>query len=606
MEQTPQAPIQEESAVSLTQSDSVQNMDDAQQPADQEYVNVGPASFTAPQPDKNGVIAIGEVDETEIAYSPEEFASLEKWYDNSFKRNPENEIIRGRIIQITDNEIVVDIGFKSEGIIPSDEFPNLEELHLDDEIEVFLESMENKEGTIVLSKKKADFYKVWDQIKKDYEDNTLVDGFLAKRIKGGMVAKIYGVEAFLPGSQIDIKQVTDFERYVGQTIPVKIIKVNKTRRNIVVSRRAVLEEEREKKRDEILRHIEKGMIVEGIVKNITDFGVFIDLGGVDGLLHITDMSWGRINHPSEMLKISDRIKIKVIEYDKQKQRISLGLKQMEPYPWEKVEEKYPIGSKIKGKVVSLTDYGAFVELEKGIEGLIHISEMSWTQHVKHPSQVLKVGEDIEAIVLNVNRGDEKISLGLKQVNPDPWEVAAEKYPNGTQLRGSVKNLTNFGAFIEIEDGIEGLVHISDISWTKRIRHPNELLKKGDEIDVLVLGFDRENRRISLGMKQIMDDPWKIHSQEFAPGKETMGTIRKVLEKGLIIDLNYDLEGFVPVSQVGPFINKKPSDFFFDGMDVPMKVIELDNENRRIVLSVKEYFDTRTEDERQAFLDNIKK
>lgn len=552
------------------------------------------------------IISVGETMDTEKEYSEVEQQEMMDRYVKSFKDISDNEIHKGRIIQITNTEVVVDIGFKSEGLIPIDEFPNLEELKLGDEIEVFLENIENKEGTIALSKKKADFFKVWDQIKKDYEDNNLVDGFLAKRIKGGMVAKIYGVEAFLPGSQIDIKQVTDFEKYVGKTLPLKIIKVNKTRRNIVVSRRAVLEDEREKKRSEILKNIEKGMIVEGVVKNITDFGVFIDLGGVDGLLHITDMSWGRINHPSEMLKISDKVKVKVIEYDKQKQRISLGIKQLEPYPWEKVEEKYPIGSKVNGRVVSLTDYGAFIELEKGIEGLVHISEMSWTQHVKHPSQVLKIGEEIEAVVLNVNRNDEKISLGLKQINPDPWEIAAEKYPIGTCLKGIVKNLTNFGAFIEIEDGVEGLVHISDISWTKRIRHPNELLKKSEEVDVVVLGMDRENRRISLGMKQIVEDPWKIHAQEFAPGKETNGKIRKVLEKGLIIDLDYDLEGFVPVSQVGSFNIKKPADFFYDGMEIPMQVIELDNENRRIVLSVKSYFDNRDPEKIEEFIEKYKK
>ncbi len=541
--------------------------------------------------DENVLKVVGDIVEEET-YDESEYEELKNVYEKSFKSVKEGEIVKGKIVQITNKEVVVDIGFKAEGIIPIEEFNEPEKLEVGQEVDVFLDSIETQEGILSLSKKKADFYLVWDQLKKDYEEGNVIDGYVAKRIKGGMVVKIYGVEAFLPGSQIDIKQVTNFNEWVGQTIPVKIIKINKARRNIVVSRRAVLEESREKKRQELLKTLEKGMVVEGVVKNITDFGVFIDLGGVDGLLHITDMSWGRINHPTELIKKDERIKVKIIDYDKNKQRVSLGLKQLEPHPWEKVEEKYRIGTKVKGKVVNITDYGAFVELEKGIEGLIHISEMSWTQHVKHPSEVLKIGDEVEAVVLSVNKDEQKISLGLKQATPDPWEVAVEKYPVGTKLKGVIKNLTNFGVFIEMEDGVEGLVHISDISWSKRIRHPNEILKKGQEVEVVVLGIDKENRRISLGMKQVHEDPWKVHIDKYKPDVETIGKIRKVLEKGLVVDLDYDFEGFVPVSQIyiGPI--KRTNDFFKEGMEIPLKVMEVNKDERRIVLSFREYFNAR--------------
>jgi small subunit ribosomal protein S1 len=410
-----------------------------------------------------------------------------------------------------------------------------------------------------------------------------------------------GVDAFLPGSQIALRQVPDFDALIGTAMDFKVIKLNKARRNIVVSRRSVLEEERLKQREKLLKEIEPGQVREGVVKNITDFGVFIDLGGVDGLLHITDMSWGRISHPSELVALGDKINIKIIDFDKNTSRISLGMKQLTPYPWEDIEERYPIGKKIKGKVVSITDYGAFVELEKGVEGLIHISEMSWTQHIKHPSKLMAIGDMVEAKVLSVDKENEKISLGIKQLEPDPWENIEQKYTPSSRVSGRVRNLTAFGAFIELEQGIDGLVHISDLSWTKRIQHPSEVMKKGEKVEVLVLKVDRENRRISLGYKQLSQDPWPELSRKYAMGKETTGKILRLLDRGVIVDLGDNVEGFVPTLHLGKTEISKPSDAFNEGDELPLKVIEFDSQGKKILLSVEAYYRGREQKELDAFL-----
>jgi len=513
----------------------------------------------------------------------------------------EGEVINGTVLGVTRDDVIVDVGFKSEGIIPIMEFPEPINIKVGEKIQVYLDAIEDSDGQLVLSKQKADFMRVWDRIKECHDSGQTVQGKIVRRIKGGMVVDLFGVEAFLPGSQIALRQVPDFDALVNQMMDLKIIKLNKSRRNIVVSRRVVLEEEREKMRDTLLKEIEPGQEKTGIVKNITDFGVFIDLGGVDGLLHITDMSWGRVNHPSELVRLGQEINVKILDFDKNNNRISLGFKQLTPYPWEKVDERYPIGSKIKGRVVSITDYGAFIELEKGIEGLIHISEMSWTQHIKHPSKILTPNMEIEAVILSVDKENEKISLGLKQLEADPWLTLDLKYPIGTRVKGKVRNLTTFGAFVEIEDGIDGLVHISDMSWTKRIQHPSEVMKRGDLVDVVILGIDKENRRISLGHKQVKSDPWPDLQMQYAVNTETMGTIARMLDRGAIVSLPGDIEGFVPTYHLNKPDITKPSDAFGEGDELPLRVIEFDSHNRRIVLSVNAYFSGKEQKDIEEYL-----
>ncbi len=535
----------------------------------------------------------------EAEYSDEEYRAMLETYDETMKSIEQGNIVTGTVLLVTENAVIVDIGFKSEGSIPIQEFGDVSAIVIGDKIEVFLEDVENQDGQLVLSKQKADFMKVWDKIKDIYDNNLAVEGRLVRRIKGGIVVDLLGVDAFLPGSQIDIRQVKNFDQFIGETFKLKIIKINKTRRNIVVSRRVVLEEERAKMREAVLTDLEIGQVREGTVKNITDFGAFIDLGGVDGLLHITDMSWGRINHPSELVSIGDRIKVKVLNFEEGKTRISLGLKQLTPYPWEGIEAKYPVGSIVAGRVVSTTDYGAFVELEKGVEGLVHISEMSWTQHIRHPSKIVNVGDQINVKVLNVDKNNEKISLGIKQLEPDPWSTIDERHPIGSRVKGKVRNLTNFGAFVEIEEGIDGLVHISDMSWTKRIKHPSEVMKKGQVVEVVILDIDKSNRRISLGHKQIFDDPWTTLEQRFAVGMVTSGIIIRILDRGVVVALENDIEGFVPAFQLGQDV-KKPSDAFDAGDELPLKVIEFDKDQRKVVLSVREYFKDRDKAELEEF------
>ena len=546
-----------------------------------------------------GNISVEELEKPE--YDQAEYDELMALYDESISGIEEGQIVKGTVVSIGPSEVMVDIGFKSEGAVPVKEFSDPESIEKGLEIEVFLENIEDQEGQAVLSKQKADFMRVWDSIKDAYDTGTTVEGQLMRRIKGGIVVSLFGVEAFLPGSQIDIRQVKNFDQFIGHEFPFKIIKLNKTRRNIVVSRRAVLEEERARMREEIVKVLEEGQTREGVVKNITDFGAFIDLGGVDGLLHITDMSWGRVNHPSELVSIGDRIKVKVLSYDRKRERISLGLKQLTSHPWENIEKKYPLESQARGKVVSITDYGAFVELEEGIEGLVHISEMSWTQHVRHPSKLVAIGDIVEVKVLKIDSENQKISLGMKQTEDDPWDTLDAKYPPGTKIEGTVCSLTNFGAFVEIEDNIDGLVHISDMSWTKRIRQASEMFKKGDVVPVVVSEIDVKRRRISLSHKETFENPWPRFADQYAVGVEVQGAIARILKRGIVVSLADEVDGFVPLSQLAIDGLQTPSQSFAEGQKLPLEVIEFDKNQKKIVLSVREFFKDKDQAEYEAYL-----
>src|SRR5476651_339091 len=504
----------------------------------------------------------------EDEYTSDEYEAMMEMYNGTLASIDEGEIVKSTVLEIRDNLVVLDIGFKSEGTIPLEEFKDMPDLKPGDQIDVLLEHLEDQEGSVVLSKKKADFMRVWERIRLAYENDQPVEGTLVKKIKGGVVVDLMGVDAFLPGSQIALRRVPNIDELLGQKYEFKIIKLNKRRRNIVVSRRVILENERAGKREKLMKELEKDQIRKGVVKNITDFGAFIDLGGVDGLLHITDMSWGRISHPSELVQIGAELEVKVLDIDWDRERISLGLKQLQSYPWKDVAEKYPVGTRVQGKVVSITNYGAFIELEPGIEGLVHISEMSWTRNVRHPSKLVSIGETIEAVVLKVDPNEEKISLGMKQTEQDPWMMLPEKYPVGTRLNGKVRNLTSFGAFVEIEPGIDGLIHISDMSWTKRVQHPSEVVKKGDSVDVVILNVDAENKRISLGLKQATEDPWLRIGETYPVGTELKGKVVRLMDKGVVVDIGSDIEGFVPVSQLnfGEPVNS-PADMTWEGMKV---------------------------------------
>ncbi len=523
--------------------------------------------------------------EEQLDISREEFEALLGEHSEDFQDIREGEIVNATVLKVTDTAVILEFGFKSEGSVALDEFK--EAPSEGDEIEVLLEHLEDEDGIVVLSKKKADFLRVWEKIKEAHEADRPVKGTLVRKIKGGVTVDIMGVDAFLPGSQIALRRVPNIEDLIGETYNFKIIKLNKRRRNIVVSRRVILEADREKKRKTLVKELLVGQVREGVVKNITDFGAFIDLGGLDGLLHITDMSWGRVGHPSEVVDIGAELDIKVLDIDWDRERISLGLKQLLPYPWTDIDKKYPVGSRVKGKVVSITNYGAFVELEKGVEGLVHISEMSWTRNIRHPSKLVSIGDEIEAVVLKVDPDDEKISLGMKQIEEDPWLALPLKYPTGTVLSGTVRNLTSFGAFVEIEPGIDGLVHVSDMSWTKRVEHPSEIVQKGEEVEVMVLDVDAENKRISLGLKQLQDDPWPGISERFAPGVEVDGKVVRVQDKGVVVDLGDDIEGFVPASHSGIEDANRLEEFYDAGVPVPLRVLESDAANRRIVLEVTE-------------------
>jgi len=530
----------------------------------------------------------------ELGYTREEYESMAELYETTLRSIDEGELVKGTVMSVTGSEVMVDIGFKSEGRIPLEEFPNPEEIKPGVQISVLLEATEDQDGEVKISKRKADFLQVWDKIKEAHDEQQIVEGIPKRRIKGGLKVDLFGVEAFLPGSQVALRRIPNLEELLGQKLEFKILKVNKRRRNIVVSRRVVLEDERAKKKTTLLQELQVGQIRQGIVKNITDFGAFVDLGGIDGLLHITDMSWGRIRHPSELVAISDELTVKVLSFDPERERISLGLKQLAEYPWENVDEEFPASSRVRGKVVSITDYGAFVELKEGVEGLIHISEMSWTQHIRHPSKILGIGDIVEVKVLSVNKAEEKISLSLKRTESDPWQDLDAKYPLGSRIEGRVRNLTDFGAFVQLEEGMDGLVHISDMSWTKRIKHPSEVLHRGQKVEVMVLGIDKERHRISLGIKQCKENPWAGLAEQYAVGTEADGKVSRIHKSGIVVDLPDDVEGFVPMSHLAIPDISRIEVRFAPGDPMPLEVIEVSPENRRIVLSAKAYMDRHPE------------
>lgn len=538
---------------------------------------------------------------SESEYEPVEYQDYSELYEKTLMEIREGEIVTGKIVAISDKDIAVDIGFKSEGTVPAEEFTDPNELKIGAEIEVYLDRVENQEGQLILSKKKAEFMQVWEKIKNIHDNNVTVEGKIIRRIKGGMVVDLMGVDAFLPGSQIDVHPVRDFDALVGKIMDFRIVKINDTRKNVVLSHKSLVEESLAEIREKILGEMKVGNVLNGVVKNITDFGVFVDLGGVDGLLHITDLSWGRVTHPSEIVSLDQEIKVKVLDYDEERQRISLGLKQLTSHPWEGVEERYVIGSKVTGKVVSIARYGAFVELEKGVEGLVHISEMSWTQNIKHPSMLVSVGNDVEVVVLGVDVENRKISLGMKQCEPDPWETLEGKYRVGTIHKGVVQDLVPFGAFVELEEGIEGLVHISDLSWTRKVRHPGEIVKKGEEIEVQILGFDRNERRISLGFKQTQENPWDKLEQELTIRTLVAAKVVRILDKGVVVMLPQDVEGFVPNSHLRRFDKNAEKRVLNVDDELKLVVIEFDKEAKKIILSAFEAEKSMEEKEYQAYL-----
>jgi len=526
-------------------------------------------------------------------------------YLSTFSDISEREIITGRVIGINEKEILIDIGFKSEGIIKRDEFAEDALPDIGEKLDVYLERMEDESGKTVLSKEKADFLRRWTKLREIHETGEIISGRIVRRIKGGMVVDLDGVQAFLPGSQIDVRPVKDFDKYIDTDMDLRVVKFNEFRKNVVVSHKAILEESLAVQRDELFSKLEIGSIMEGRVKNITDFGVFIDLGGIDGLLHITDLSWGRVNHPSELIGLDDSLTVKIIDFDKDKKRVSLGLKQLTPHPWENVKESYPEDTKISGKIVSMTNYGAFVEIEPGIEGLIHVSEMSWTRHVKNPSEMFSLGDEIEAIVLAIDTEERKISLGAKQLQADPWDQIEEKYIVGTIVKGKIINVTQFGAFVELEDGIDGLIHVSDLSWTRIIRHPKEIIDKGKKVEVRVLEISRDNRRIALGLKQTKDDPWPELVKQFETGKEVEGEVVRILDKGIILMLDHNVEGIIPFSRQTKRQRKALSLKYKPGQKISSVVMEVKPEDKKVVLFMEELSNDQLskKDDVQDYLNN---
>ncbi|HYM88295.1 MAG TPA: 30S ribosomal protein S1 [Nitrospiraceae bacterium] len=516
-------------------------------------------------------------------------AALAALYEETFKNLEEGTITEGHVVAVTKDKVVVDIGYKSEGMIPNDQFSTeeLQNIKVGDRLQVYIEECEDADGNLVLSKEKADKMKIWEELEKLFNDGKSIDGKIVARIKGGMMVDI-GVKAFLPGSQIDLHPVRDLDGLVGRTFPLKIIKINHRRGNVVVSRRVLLEETRDSKRKTTLSTLKEGQLIHGVVKNITDYGAFIDLGGIDGLLHITDMSWGRVGHPSEMFNIGDKVEVSVLKYDRETGRISLGLKQKSADPWTGVASKYAIGTRVRGRVVSLTDYGAFIELEPGVEGLVHVSVMSWTHEVRHPSRVVSIGDQVEAAVLNVDPASRKISLGMKQTAPNPWDMVEGKYAIGTRIEGKVKSLTDFGAFVGLEEGIDGLIHISDMSWTKHIKHPSELFKKGQKVDAVVLRIDKEKERLSLGYKQLKNDPWDDEiPNRYAVGDVAVGKVSKVADFGIFVELDGGVEGLIHVSEAGFDPQAKLEEKFKLQDEVTAKIIKVDREERKIALSLRD-------------------
>ena len=508
---------------------------------------------------------------------------LEKAYSGTLIDISEHQLINGRVVGMNERDVLIDIGFKSEGIIDRSEFDEEELPAIGDQVEVYLEFIEDASGNTILSKEKADFMRRWRDLREAFENETIITGTIVRRIKGGLIVDLGIVQAFLPGSQIDIRPIQDFDVYLDKEIEIRIVKLNESRKNIVVSHKIILEESLKEQREALFKELKIGSILEGRVKNITDFGVFVDLGGIDGLLHITDLSWGRVNHPTEMLAMDDKITVKVIEYDEERKRVSLGLKQLTPHPWDDVEIKYPMGNVVKGKVVSLTNYGCFIELEPGIEGLIHVSEISWTKHIKNPSEQYSMGDKVEAKVLSIDADERKISLGVKQLTPDPWDEIEEKFKVGSVQKGKIQNLTQFGAFVELEEGIDGLIHVSDLSWTKIIKHPKEVVEKSQEVEVRILEVSRENRRISLGYRQVQDDPWPEIVEYYDAGKEVSGQIIRVLEKGIIIQLEMDVEGIIPFGKMSKRDRRAMAGQYEIGANLSGIVMKVSPEDKKVIL-----------------------
>jgi len=526
---------------------------------------------------------------------------MQEIYDQTFKDIVEGEIVKGKVVAIGPDEIMIDIGYKSEGRIGLKEFQGPQgqlTVQVGDVMDVYLESKEDNEGVIVLSREKAEKIKVWEGINKIYEKGGVVEGTIVGKTKGGLIVDI-GVRAFLPGSQVDLRPVRDLDRVIGKTFPMKIIKLNQRRGNIVLSRRELLEEERKGLKEKTLATLEEGKVLKGKIKNITEYGAFIDLGGLDGLLHITDMSWGRIGHPSELFSVGDEVEVTVLKFDRQAERVSLGYKQRLADPWASVAQRFPPGTKVMGKVVSITDYGAFVELDRGVEGLVHISEMSWTQRVKHPSKLVNPGDVVEVVVLDIDQSARRISLGMKQVDPNPWDALEQRYPVGTRVEGKVRNLVDFGAFLELEDGIDGLIHISDMSWTKRIKHPSELLKKGDRLEAIVLHVDKVARRISLGLKQTQPDPWKSTVPEkYRVGMDVTGKVVRITDFGAFIELPDGIEGLLHVSELSEGRVNRPEDVIKAGEELTLKIIKLDTDDRKLGLSLRAFQEAARDQERE--------
>ncbi len=513
-------------------------------------------------------------------YNATDRAQMEEMYAGTFNSVEKGEIISGVVVTINSKDVVLNIGFKSDGLVPLNEFRDTPDLKKGDVVDVFVEQREDENGQLVLSRKRAKTQRSWETINLALENDTIINGFVKSRTKGGLIVDIMGVEAFLPGSQIDIKPIRDYDVYVGKTMEFKVVKINHEFKNVVVSHKVLIEDDLESQKVEIVSKLEKGQILEGTVKNITDFGVFIDLGGVDGLLHITDISWGRIEHPKEVLSLDQKVNVVVLDFDDEKKRIALGLKQLTSHPWESLDTDLAIGSKVSGKIVTVADYGAFLEIIPGVEGLIHVSEMSWSQNLRNPQEFMKVGDEIEAVVLTLDRDERKMSLGIKQLTPDPWEKAGEKYPIGSKHKAVVKNMTNFGVFVEIEEGIDGLIHISDLSWSKKVNHPNEFTKVGEELDVIVLELDAENRKLSLGHKQLEENPWETFETIFTVDSIHEGTVTKVTDKGAIVALPYGVEGFVPTKHSA----KEDGSTLKVEDATEFKIIEFNKDSKRIVVS----------------------
>ncbi len=515
-------------------------------------------------------------------YSKDQRAEMEAMYAGTLNEITEKEVIKGTVVGINEKDVIINIGFKSDGLVPVSEFRDLPNLKIGDEVELFIEEQENSLGQLVLSRKKARMVRAWTDIEDALANDSVIEGLVKRRTKGGLIVDIYGVEAFLPGSQIDVKPIRDFDIYVGKKMEVKVVKINHTNDNVVVSHKVLIEKDLEKQKAEILNNLEKGQVLEGVIKNMTNFGVFIDLGGVDGLLHITDISWGRINHPEEVLSLDEKVQVVVLDFDDDKKRISLGMKQLTSHPWDSLSANLEVGSKVEGKIVNVADYGAFLELAPGVEGLIHVSEMSWSQHLRNPADFVKVGDEIQAVVLTLDKDERKMSLGIKQLTEDPWTKGdmATKYGVGTKHKGVVRNLTNFGLFLELEEGIDGLVHVSDLSWTKKIKHPSEFVKVGDELEVSVLELDVENRRLALGHKQLEENPWDTFETVFPVGSVHKCTVVSKNDKGAVLELPYGLEGFATAKN----LDKEDGSTVEVGEALDFKVTEFSKDDKRIVLS----------------------